>query len=131
MMRDTKNSSLVYHLAEALTSFIYASGAKLYQRKNILGYIQGSVAAMLDWKDADREALAEIEADIVFLNETYEPVLDNSEYSFEKRIAYEEYLRITTNKLLKLIYQNNLVSNQIMKEVYAARWSKDGGGRNE
>lgn len=129
MKKDTKNSSLVYHLAEALTSYIYASGAKLYQRKNLLSYIHGSVDAMLSWKVASRPALTEIEEDIEFLNETYEPVLDNSEYSFEKRVAYEEFLRHVTNKLLKLIYQNNLVSNQVMKEVYATRWSKE--GRNE
>ena len=120
------SSSLSYHLAEALTGYIYASGATLNQRKNLLGFIHGTVAAMLDWKDLSRDTLKEIEADIIFLQETYEPILDTSPVMFEKRAAYEDYLRQTANKLLKLIYDNNLVSQSVMKEVYAARWRKGG-----
>ncbi|MDX9762854.1 MAG: hypothetical protein RBT82_12435 [Desulfomonilia bacterium] len=119
-------TSLSYHLAEALTGYIYASGGRLNQRKNLLAFIHGVVGAMLAWKDLARDDLSEIEQDLVFLEETYEPVLDTSPVMFEKRAAYEDYLRLTANKLLKLIYDNNLVSQSVMKEVYAARWRKGG-----
>lgn len=122
-----KYTSLSYHLAEALTGYIYASGAHLYQRKNLLAFIHGTVAAMLDWQDKSQDRLAEIEKDIVFLQDTYEPVLDTSSVMFEKKAVYEDYLRLAANKLLCLIYDNNLVSQSVMKEVYAARWGRKSG----
>lgn len=127
MQNPQKYSSLSYHLAEALTGYIYASGARLNQRKNLLAFIHGAVAAMLDWQDKSRDLLDEIERDIIFLQDSYEPVLDTSLVMFEKRAAYEDYLRHTANKLLRLIYDNNLISQSIMKEVYAARWNRKSG----
>lgn len=122
-----KQSSLAYHLAEGLTGYIYASGARLYQRKNILAFNHGAVAAMLDWQDKSTGPLEEVEEDIVFLQDTYEPILDTSPVMFEKKACYENYMRLANNKLLKLISDNNLVSQSVMKEVYAARWGRKSG----
>lgn len=128
MQKNRKqSSSLAYHLAEGLTGYIYASGARLYQRKNILAFNHGAVTAMLDWQDKSADLLEETEKDIIFLQDTYEPVLDTSPVMFEKKACYEDYMRLANNKLLKLISDNNLVSQSIMKEVYAARWGRKSG----
>jgi len=125
---QNKYSSLSYHLAEGLTGYIYASGSRLNQRKNLLGFNHGVVASMLGWQDKSKDPLAEIEQDIILLQDTYEPILDTSPVMFEKRASYEDYMRLANNKLLSLIYDNNLVSQSIMREVYAARWGRTKSG---
>lgn len=135
MKKNSTNMSLAYHLAEALTAWTYAAGAKLETKTNLLGTIHGITSAMLHWLEEDKtsiEDLAEIEKDIQYLEDCYEPVIDQFPYAFEKKTAYKEYQRRVYSRLVVVISRHNLITTQIMKEVNALRWGEiKGGGLKE
>jgi len=128
MAKDSQNNSLAYHLAEATTSYIYASGARLAKRTDLLVFMAACTDAMLDWVTEDKEtisSLAEIEDAIQALQDSYEPIIDEmADTMVDKRRAYSEFQRSTLKRILTLIRQHNLVSNSIMREISASRWGR-------
>lgn len=129
-----KNTSLAWHLAEALKAYIYSPSGHLDHRTDLLGFISGTVQSMLDWKTKDEETvrlLAEVETDIAYLEANYEPVIDDLPYMFEKKAAYRAEQRSVMNKILALIRSNDLLSNSVMREVYAGKWGDRKGGSND
>lgn len=127
-MKDDRNNSLAYHLAEATTSYIYASGARLAKRTDLLVFMAATTDAMLDWVTEDQRTLEELESieeSIIFLQDNYEPIIDDMVGTMvDKRRAYAEYQRTTLKRLLRLIRRHNLVSNSIMREISASRWGR-------
>lgn len=124
-MYGGKNTSLSYHLAEALKAYIYSPSKRLDTRTDLLGFIAGSVEAMLGWKTLDTatsDALLEIDSDIEFLEANYEPIMDEIPYMFEKKAAYRAEQRKVLKKILRLIRSENLLSNDMLREVYAGKW---------
>lgn len=116
-------AAMSFHLAEALNSLIYTTGASIYQRTNLLALIYSDVEAMLSWKDNERDALNNISQRIEMLRDSYEPILDESEDVVFKRIAFEKKLDITRTELIKIINRNDLVSESMLKEVQTQRWN--------
>lgn len=132
MANDDRNNSLAYHLAEATTSYIYASGSRLAKRTDLLVFMAATTDAMLDWVTEDQSTLQElaaIEEAICTLQDTYEPIIDEmADTMVDKRRSYAEYQRITLKRILRLIRRHNLVSNSIMREISASRWGRRGAG---
>lgn len=125
MKYQNQNTSLAYHLAEALKAYIYSSPRRLDMRTDLLGFAGGTVASMLKWKTKDEETtqtLAEINESLLFLEKNYEQVMDELPYLAEKRAAYRTEQRLTMNKILDLIRDENLLSNSVMREIYANKW---------
>jgi hypothetical protein len=94
-------------------------------RTDLLGFAGGTVASMLKWKTKDEETtqtLAEIEENLLFLEKNYEQVMDELPYLAEKRAAYRTEQRLTMNIILDLIRDENLLSNSVMREIYANKW---------
>jgi len=125
MRYQDKNTSLAYHLAEALKAYIYSSPKRLDMRTDLLGFLGGTVGAMLEWKTKDTETantLGEIEEKILFLEENYEQAIDELSFLFVKKAAYRTEQRLTMNQILSLIRSENLLSNNVMREIYANKW---------
>lgn len=120
-----RSTSLAWHLAEALKAYIYSPSGRLDHRTDLLGFIAATVASMLSWRTEDMETvqlLAEVEQDIAFLEDNYEPVIDDLPYMFAKKAAYRAEQRSVMKKILSLIRRHDLLSNRVMKEVYAGKW---------
>ncbi len=125
MKISNKNTSLTYHLSEALKAYIYSPSRRLDTRTDLLGFIAGIVSAMLDWKTLDSDTsqtLEEIDQDIDFLEANYEPIIDELPYMFEKKAAYRAEQRQVLKKILKLIRSEKLLTNDILKEIQASKW---------
>ncbi len=126
-----KNTSLAWHLAESLKAYIYSPSTRLDHRTDLLGFIAGTVESMLDWKTKDEKTVAllkEIDKDIDFLESNYEPIMDELPYMFEKKAAYRAEQRSVMKKILSLIRREDLLSNSIMREVYAMKWGDNRKG---
>jgi len=126
-----RSTSLAWHLAEALKAYIYSPSSHLDRRTDLIGFIAGTVASMLDWKTKDQETiriLAELDEDVAFLERNYEPVIDELPYLADKRAAYRSEQRYVMKKIFHLIRANDLLSNSIMREVYAGKWGESRRG---
>jgi len=129
--RRDRSTSLSWHLAEALKAYIYSPSSHLDRRTDLIGFIAGIVASMLDWKTKDQETvriLAELDEDVAFLEMHYEPVIDELPYLVEQRAAYRAEQRHIMKKILNLIRANDLLSDSIMREVYAGKWGESRRG---
>lgn len=115
-----KKNALSYHLAFALIQLIKQANSEVYTRLNLTTIIQGCVLAM----DPKAKGLEDLQSSIEFLREHYEPEMDLSSYTYTKRIAFEIELDKAQAKLLEVISENDLVSQSVMQEVIASRFSE-------
>lgn len=115
-----KTNALSYHLAFALIQLIKHADEGLYQRLNLTVIIQGCVGAM----DPKAKGLDEVDDIISLLRESYEPEMDLSPYTYTKRIAFEIELDKSQATLLRVINENQLVSQNVMQEVIASRFDE-------
>lgn len=118
---------LAYHLAEALFTYIYSSGQPIFKRVNLISFIKNCAVAMLtpSARGKAEDSVAELDYDIVYLRDCYEPALDEDSTVFEKRSVFENYMDTVLFRLLDLISNYNLVDQKTIGEVYASKWSKN------
>ncbi len=116
-----KANALNYHLAAALLHLIKQSHSSLYTRFNLIVFIHGCIKATgcktQEVKDAGDK--------ITLLRETYEPEMDYSPYTYEKRIAFEIELDEVQDTLLKTVNERQLVSGRVMQEIMVGKWNEE------
>lgn len=122
-----KNNALNYHLAFALIALIKDANGEVYGRLNLTTMILGCTKAM----KPNAEGLSAIVETCELLRESYEPEMDTAEYTYTKRIAFEIELDKAQADLLKIINDNNLVSQSVMQEVIAGRFNSEKQGVQE
>lgn len=125
-MQD-KNTSLAWHLAESLKAYIYSPSRHLDHRTDLLGFIYETVSSMLEWVTLDTKTLATlqgIDSEIEELEANYETAMDDLPQAAEKRQAYRISQRKAMGKLLRIIRHHNLLSNSVMRDIYAGKWSE-------
>lgn len=129
--QNQKTTSLNYHLAQAVTTFVYSAGDTIIRRIDILDAIYGIVSAMVGWKDKTKAELMKVDQDIDYMIDNYEAVIDDRENIqpkvIEKKMKYKKNIRKTYRDLMGVIYYNKLLDNSTMAKIDAGRWNNSGG----
>lgn len=115
-------NSLSYHLAFAILQLIKHADGNIYHRLNLTLLIKECVKAM-------GSNVTDIEDDIHILRDSFEPELDLSPYTYSKRAVFEIELDKVQENLLKIVNDDNLISQSVMQEIIAGKFSSDKPGQ--
>jgi|GEM_PF-6808885 len=109
-----------YLLAYAMKALIHGSDKQIRYRLNLLAFIAGLVHSSIDSKSEIKEIWDEIKK----LRQSYEYVIEYSDYAFEKRCAFEMALDNVLLELNKLINKYELLDSSVLEKVYVGDWDK-------
>ncbi len=123
---DSTINSLSYHIAFAVLELIKKADADIYHRLNITVLIKECAKAM-----GASKGISEIEEDIEILRDAYEPEMDISPYTYTKRAIFEKQLDSLQERLLKIINDENLISQSVMQEIIVGKFGNDEKGKGK
>ncbi len=124
-LKDLNNvNSLSYHLAFAILELIKKADADIYHRLNLTVLIKDFAKAM-----GPKINLSEIEENISILRDSYEPEMDLSPYTYTKRAVFEVEMDRVQENLLRIINEENLISQSVMQEIIAGKFGEEGKGK--